>query len=136
MFKKLIHILLILISTVLTCFSQTPKNRLVGTTWGTEIPVGCIETYTFMEEYKFEYFNCEMEITRTGEYFINRDTLTVMVYHIDDTPAFAGGTGKLNLRFQYDFLIKEDSLEMVYFKDYKFPSESKINKIPYTRIIE
>ncbi len=136
MFKKLSHIVLILISTVSTCLSQTPKNGLIGTKWGTEIPVGCIETYTFMEEGKFEYFNCEMEVTRTGEYFINQDTLTVMVYHIDDTPAFAGGIGKLNLRFQYDFLISKDALEMIYFKDYKFTSESKFNKIPYSRIIE
>tara|TARA_R110001599_G_scaffold166156_4_gene355617 strand:- start:7895 stop:8197 length:303 start_codon:yes stop_codon:yes gene_type:complete len=96
----------------------------------------CIETYTFLDESRFEYYNCAMNDLRTGDYIIRQDTLIVHVYHVDNTPSFAGGKGELELRFQYKFLIKRDLLEQIYFKDYKFSHEEIVNNIPFRLIPE
>jgi hypothetical protein len=112
------------------------SNDLIETKWGAKRQIGCVETYEFISENEFEYYNCEMELTRTGSYSVIQDTLTVLVYHVDNTPSFAGGTGKLNLRFQYNFLLRDKALEMIYFKDFKYSSEQKIANITYTRIVD
>lgn len=77
-----------------------------------------------------------MEVTRIGDYSIIQDTLKVMVYHIDDVPAVAGGTGEQQRRFQYNFIIKQDTLELFYQRDFKFPSERTFDAITFTQILE
>ena len=117
-------------------FAQHPSSNLKGTKWGAKRQIGCVETYTFTNGKEYEYYNCEMEVTRIGDYSIIQDTLKVMVYHINDVPAFAGGTGEQQLRFQYNFLIKQDTLELIYQRDFKFPSELIIKGITFTQIQE
>ncbi|MFY0690271.1 MAG: hypothetical protein JXQ90_24105 [Cyclobacteriaceae bacterium] len=132
---KLSFCIVLIFATGLT-FAQTPLNHLTGTKWGSKRMIGCVETYTFKNDKEFEYYNCEMEVTRIGDYSIVQDTLKVMVYHIDDVPAFAGGTGEQQLRFQYNFIIREDTLELIYQRDFKFPSELTIKGITFTQIQE
>ena len=67
-----------------------------------------------------------MDITTTGNYSIHGDTLTIMEYHIDETPEFAGGTGELSLRFQYNFIIDDQTMKMIFFKDFEYSTQEII----------
>lgn len=101
--------------------------ELIGTTWGNDNFGNCMQLYTFKENGEYEYYHCEMDITRVGDYEVYDDTLKLLEYHIDETPRFAGGTGEMNLRFQYNFIIEEQSMKMIYFKDYEYSVEKKID---------
>ena len=121
MIRQTIFILSLVCLTYVHVVGQT--TYLEGTKWGNKMSTGCIQTYFLKGGGEFEYFNCEMNVIRTGNYTLNQDTLKVLVYHVDETPAIAGGTGMLNLRFQYNFLLTEGNLKMIFFKDFKFPRE-------------
>jgi hypothetical protein len=116
MIKLLYIILLVAFSQIGIC--QITTSELEGTKWGNDNLGNCMQHYLFKEDNNFEYYNCEMDESRTGTYSIIGNKLSVLHYHMDDTPAFAGGTGELQLRFQFDFIIEDETMKMVFLKDF------------------
>jgi len=115
---------LLLLVLIYSCNTEQPFE-LSGSTWSSQSDEFCLEQYTFYPEMKLKAYDCVLEGYRTGTYQINKDTVIVEIYHADNTPPFAGGTGELMKRFQYKLLIKENVLEQFYFKDFRHDSELK-----------
>jgi hypothetical protein len=85
----------------------------------------CTRYYHFESNGKFEHWNCSMEVFETGKYEIQNDTLTVFEYHLkSEIPKQFGGERGTEIRFQYNYILKDGFLCQVYYRDYKNCYES------------
>ena len=130
--KNYVIILILLLSACSINSEQT--IILNGTTWSAQSDEFCLEEYVFLPEMKLKAYDCVLEAYRSGKYKVNMDTLILDIYHIDDTPSFAGGNGELKKRFQYKLLIKTNVLEQFYFRDYAHDSELTIDNTPFKKV--
>jgi len=85
----------------------------------------CSRYYYFKADGHFEYWNCSMEQLDTGIFEIQNDTLMIYEYHLkSEIPENLGGEEGTEIRYQYNFILKDGFLYLVYYRDYKYNYES------------
>ena len=85
----------------------------------------CTRYYKFKENGYFEHWNCSMEELDTGRFEIHNDTLMIYEYHLkSQVPVHLGGEEGTEIRYQYNYILKDGFLCLVYYRDFEYNYES------------
>ncbi len=85
----------------------------------------CTRYYLFKSNGYFEHWNCSMEQLDTGRFEIQNDTLMIYEYHLkSEIPVHLGGEEGTEIRFKYNYILKDGFLYLVYYRDFKHNYES------------
>jgi hypothetical protein len=107
--------------TVFICLAscnKKPKTQLENSLWVNETLDNCTSNIRFTNSTDCLIYYCNFDITYTGKYFINDDTITIQEFHfISEAP---GSSDEKEVRHMYKYLLDNNTLKLFYYHDLKY----------------
>ncbi|MEP3390220.1 MAG: hypothetical protein ABJO02_18645 [Reichenbachiella sp.] len=122
-------ILTIFLFAFISSFTSIAQNKLTpqllsSFEWTNSSYDNCTRYYRFRTDGYFEHWNCSMEELDTGRFEIIMDTLKVYEYRFkSEVPVHLGGEEGTEVRFQYNYIFRNNALCNTYYKDYRYGTE-------------